>query len=68
MDNVIRAASLRDPRLIEILNALTVWADNGDRFVRGDVDGAVLFFGDSHVQQYMPRVEFLSRLPARYGE
>jgi hypothetical protein len=52
---------LRDPILIEILNAMTtVWADYGDRFVRGDVDGAELFFGDSHVQQFMPRVEFLS--------
>jgi len=67
MDNVIRAASLRDRTLIEILNAMTAWADNGARFVRGTVDGAVLFFGDS-VQQNMPRVDFLSRLPTKYGE
>jgi len=44
------------PLVTEISLASSDWEYNGDRTVRGDSGKAVLFFGDSHMQHYWPRI------------
>ena len=45
------------PRIVEISRAATDWDYGGDRIILGDSERAVLFFGDSHMQHYWPRIE-----------
>jgi peptidoglycan/LPS O-acetylase OafA/YrhL len=44
------------PLLAEISRAASDWDYGGDRMIPGDTDKAVLFFGDSHMQHYGPRI------------
>ncbi len=37
------------------------WSYQGDRVIAGREPGSVLFFGDSHMQQYFPRIESLAK-------
>jgi peptidoglycan/LPS O-acetylase OafA/YrhL len=52
-----QSASLASIR--EISNAYNDWDYGGDRIIVGDTAKAVLFFGDSHMQHYWPRIEKL---------
>ena len=45
------------PRLVEISRAASDWDYAGDRVIPGDSERAVLFFGDSHMQHYWPRIQ-----------
>jgi peptidoglycan/LPS O-acetylase OafA/YrhL len=47
--------------LPEISAAYDDWAFRGNRTLVGDTKRAVLFVGDSHMQQYLPRVDELAR-------
>jgi len=49
------------PQLTAISEAFDDWDYGGDRLIRGNVDQRVLFFGDSHMQQYLPRIEWLMK-------
>lgn len=49
------------PLLSEISRASLDWAYSGDRIVPGDSAKAVLFFGDSHMQHYWPRIDKIVR-------
>lgn len=53
----ISSASASIPHVAEVSEALSDWDGGRNRTVRGDSDRAVLFFGDSHMQQYWPRIE-----------
>jgi peptidoglycan/LPS O-acetylase OafA/YrhL len=45
------------PLLAEISRAASDWDYRRDRVIRGDTEKVVLFFGDSHMQHYWPRIE-----------
>jgi peptidoglycan/LPS O-acetylase OafA/YrhL len=45
------------PHLVEISRAAADWDYAGDTVIPGDSERAVLFFGDSHMQHYWPRIE-----------
>lgn len=45
------------PLVGEISRASSDWQYRGDRVIAGDTPKAVLFFGDSHMQHYWPRIE-----------
>ena len=56
------------PLATEIARASSDWGYRTDRMIRGDSPRAVLFFGDSHMQHYLPRIEQLvaeHRAPVR---
>jgi peptidoglycan/LPS O-acetylase OafA/YrhL len=50
-----QSAALADIR--EIAIAFKDWDHAGDHTIRGDSGRAVLFFGDSHMQQFWPRIK-----------
>lgn len=50
-----QSASL--PHVREISRAYEDWDYGGDRIIPGDSGKAVLFFGDSHMQHYWPRIK-----------
>ena len=52
-----RSASV--PIVNEISRASVDWNYKGDRAIPGDSPRTVLFFGDSHMQHYWPRIEKL---------
>jgi peptidoglycan/LPS O-acetylase OafA/YrhL len=54
-----RSASV--PLVLEISSASADWSYGGDRVIPGDTKKAVLFFGDSHMQHYWPRIDKLVR-------
>jgi peptidoglycan/LPS O-acetylase OafA/YrhL len=54
-----RSASV--PLVLEISSASADWSYRGDRVIPGDTEKAVLFFGDSHMQHYWPRIEKIVR-------
>ena len=54
-----RSASV--PLVLEISSASADWSYGGDRVIPGDTEKAVLFFGDSHMQHYWPRIEKIVR-------
>ena len=54
--NVVAPHSASLPLAREISEAYNDWDYTGDRIVLGDTGKAVLFFGDSHMQHYWPRV------------
>jgi peptidoglycan/LPS O-acetylase OafA/YrhL len=45
------------PHIREISSAYKDWDYHGDRVIPGDSGKAVLFFGDSHMQHYWPRIQ-----------
>ena len=57
----IHPQSASVPLVREISSALADWGYSGDRVVPGDTKAAVLFFGDSHMQHYWPRIEKVVR-------
>ena len=54
---VIEPRSAALPMVGEISRASEDWQYRGDKVVAGDTPKAVLFFGDSHMQHYWPRIE-----------
>ena len=61
LNNRSEARSASVPHLEAISVAVHDWDYTGDKTIRGDSREAVLFFGDSHMQQYVPRIERLMR-------
>jgi hypothetical protein len=59
--NFAQARSSSVPHLAEISAAFSDWHFPGNATVPGDTQQAVLFFGDSHMQQFLPRIETLLR-------
>lgn len=57
----IPARSASIPEVASISAAFDDWSYRGDRVIRGDTPRAVLFFGDSHMQQFLPRIEEVMR-------
>lgn len=57
--NFAQARSSSVPYLAEISAAYSDWHFPGNITVPGDTRQAVLFFGDSHMQQFLPRIETL---------
>jgi peptidoglycan/LPS O-acetylase OafA/YrhL len=51
--------SASDPAIAEIARAASDWDGTRDRILLGDSPRAVLFFGDSHMEHYLPRVRKL---------
>lgn len=45
------------PLVREISRAYSDWGYQRDRIIPGDTPSAVLFFGDSHMQHYWPRID-----------
>jgi peptidoglycan/LPS O-acetylase OafA/YrhL len=60
---VIRPASARDPRIVAISEAMSDWDAPRNRVYPGTVASTVLFFGDSHMEQYWPRIKMLLEQP-----
>lgn len=52
-----RSASV--PYLAAVSEAFDDWQYGGDGVFKGDTEHSVLFFGDSHMAQYLPRIELL---------
>ena len=59
--NMLRARSASIPHLAAISEAFSDRTYRGDKVLRGDTEKTVMFFGDSHMQQYLPRIEALMR-------
>ncbi|MEA3180309.1 MAG: hypothetical protein QOI59_3832 [Gammaproteobacteria bacterium] len=58
--NVAQSRSNSIPYLAEISAAYSDWHVRDQGTIAGDAQGAVLFFGDSHMQQFWPRLESLT--------
>lgn len=58
---VVLPASGGDPNIVKISAAAADWESPRNEIIRGDVASTVLFFGDSHMEQYWPRVKMLLR-------
>jgi peptidoglycan/LPS O-acetylase OafA/YrhL len=56
-----QSRSAEIPNVPQISEAIDDWGYRGDRTINGDTDRAVLFVGDSHMQQFLPRVVQLTR-------
>lgn len=57
----VQPSSASVPLVLDISSASADWSHIRDRLIPGDTDKAVLFFGDSHMQHYWPRIEKLVR-------
>jgi peptidoglycan/LPS O-acetylase OafA/YrhL len=57
----VPSASAADPRIESIARASGDWESIDNETVPGTVKSTVLFFGDSHMEQYWPRVEMLTQ-------
>ncbi len=57
----LQARSASVPFLAPISAAFTDRTYKGDRIIRGDSPSTVMFFGDSHMQHYLPRIEQLMK-------
>jgi len=55
--NYSRSRSDAVPLLAQISAAFGDWSYRGETAIHGTVNGSVLFFGDSHMEQYLPRIE-----------
>ena len=53
--------SASNPQIAEISRASSDWGYGKETTIRGDSPHAVLFFGDSHMEHYLPRIERLMR-------
>jgi peptidoglycan/LPS O-acetylase OafA/YrhL len=60
---IVRPIAANDPRNIEIGKAGADQVFVDDQVIPGTVARTALFFGDSHMQQYWSRIEFLTRQP-----
>jgi peptidoglycan/LPS O-acetylase OafA/YrhL len=57
LQSAVLPQSASVPMVRYISKASTDWDYRGDRVIPGDTRKAVLFFGDSHMQQYWPRIQ-----------
>ena len=57
LKSAIEPQSASLPLVNEISRASADWQYRGDKVIPGDTAKAVLFFGDSHMQHYWPRIE-----------
>ena len=53
---LLTPSSAHDPLIVEIARASADWDGRQDRIILGDSPRAVLFFGDSHMEHYLPRI------------
>jgi hypothetical protein len=53
---LLAPSSAHDPLIVEIARAAADWDGRHDRIILGDTPRAVLFFGDSHMEHYLPRI------------
>jgi len=63
-----RSRSAAVPGLVAVSEAFDDWAYEGDHDIPGDTPRTVLFIGDSHMQQYLPRIQKIAHehaAPAR---
>jgi hypothetical protein len=58
-----QARSAAVPRLAAVSEAFDDRDYGGDDIIRGDSERAVLFFGDSHMRQYLPRIGMVMKHP-----
>jgi hypothetical protein len=58
--NVVQSRSSSIPYLTEISEAYSDWHIHDLGTIAGNAQGTVLFFGDSHMQQFWPRLERLA--------
>ncbi len=56
-DSRLVPQSASSPRIREISGAFTDWDHASDHIIPGDSGRTVLFFGDSHMQQFWPRIK-----------
>ena len=56
---VAQSRSAAVPYLAAVSEVFEDWDYGGDRVIEGDTPRAVLFVGDSHMAQYLPRIEKL---------
>ncbi len=61
LQSLISPQSASVPLVREISSASADWGYGGDRVIPGDSSSAVLFFGDSHMQHYLPRIVKIMR-------
>lgn len=54
-------SSAADPAIAEIARAAADWDSARDSIIIGDSPRAVLFFGDSHMEHYLPRIREVLR-------
>jgi peptidoglycan/LPS O-acetylase OafA/YrhL len=59
----VDARSSGAPFVAEISEALHDWQAVDNRSVPGESRATVLFFGDSHMQQFLPRVDYVAQRP-----
>ena len=55
--------SAANPQLAEISRASGDWGYGKETAIRGDSPRTVLFFGDSHMEHYLPRIQRLMQAP-----
>jgi peptidoglycan/LPS O-acetylase OafA/YrhL len=60
---IVRPTSASDPRNIEISEARHDGWFVATNVIQGTVNKTTLFFGDSHMQQYWPRIQLLMQRP-----
>ena len=58
---IIPGASAGDQQVAKIAAATADWESIDNEFVPGSVPNTAFFFGDSHMEQYWPRVEFAAQ-------
>jgi hypothetical protein len=58
---IVQPVSARDAAIVGISDAVGDWRDIDATTTPGSVRDSVLFFGDSHMEQYWPRVRMLTR-------
>ncbi|HEY6451295.1 MAG TPA: acyltransferase family protein [Steroidobacteraceae bacterium] len=63
--DIVRPISAGDPRDVEISTARHDGYFHASDSIPGTVKNTALFFGDSHMQQYWPRIELLTRRPGK---
>src|SRR3569833_158553 len=60
VSNVLQSRADSLPHLADISAAYSDWHVRDQHDVPGNARGTVLFFGDSHMQQFWPRLEWLT--------
>jgi peptidoglycan/LPS O-acetylase OafA/YrhL len=61
--NVLQSRADSVPYLADISAAYSDWHVRDQHHIPGNTQGTVLFFGDSHMQQFWPRLEWLASDP-----
>jgi len=57
---ILRPVSAGDPKVAKISEATDDWEPIDSAMLPGSVKNSILFFGDSHMEQYWPRIKLLS--------